>query len=135
LTHQDEPIVIDDVSPEAIEVIVSFVHFGTAANLSELAEELFIAAEKYQIEELKRKCIDALGNSLTHENIFSRTVLAFVYNGAESLKSKCLRYLAQRPHSMYLTPLFSSTDWISLLQRNKKLADEIMNTVFEKICN
>lgn len=70
-------------------------------------------------------------DNLEKDNVFARLVLAFMYN-ALKLKKSTLDFIMQKPHCDYLKPLFLSSEWCVVAQKNEALAGEILDAVFKK---
>ncbi len=65
------PIVIEDIAPEIFLSLLNYIYCGRISTpLTDLtAEELYVAASKFEIEDLKEDCIDYLSSCLTHNNV------------------------------------------------------------------
>jgi len=69
-TNNNE-IQIDDIEPEVMTEFLKFIYTGKSSNLDKFAMDLFIAADKYQINSLKEICEEALISSLEIDNCLS----------------------------------------------------------------
>ena len=56
--------VLEDITAEAVDELLTYLYTGTAPNLEELTEELFEAANEYELPHLIALCKEALGNSI-----------------------------------------------------------------------
>lgn len=69
-TNNNE-IQIDDIEPEVMTEFLELIYTGKSSNLDKFAMDLFIAADKYQINSLKEICEEALISSLEIDNCLS----------------------------------------------------------------
>jgi len=122
---------IQDISATVMEAVVQFLHLGAVENLDEIAEELFVAADKYAIHDLKVQCSNSIGASLSKENFSDRIVLAFKHNSDE-LKKHVLNFLSKSNDGIFMS-LLASDEWLDFAADNKELAKEILSAVDEKL--
>lgn len=75
-----------------------------------------------------------MAHNITKENLFARLVLSFMYEKeAPRLKHRALKFASQKPHSEYLTPVFTSIEWLDLTKNNGEFAEQILNAIFDQI--
>ena len=67
---------IVDESPELFEQILQYLYIGTVKEMDAMAMDLLAAADKYQIEALKKECASFIGNKITIENVTSINAFA-----------------------------------------------------------
>lgn len=60
---------IPDFDSKTMKELLRFIYCNEVENLTEIDRTLIFAAEKYQIEELKKLCIQSIIKSLTNENV------------------------------------------------------------------
>uniref|UniRef100_A0A914WDN3 Speckle-type POZ protein n=1 Tax=Plectus sambesii TaxID=2011161 RepID=A0A914WDN3_9BILA len=65
-----------DCGSETMRELLRFTCGGRVQNLNEIAAELLVVADKYDIDDLKQLCAESLANSLTEENVCWRLILA-----------------------------------------------------------
>jgi len=82
---------IDDVKPDVMAVLLQFLYTGKVSNFDKFAMDLFIAADKYQIESLKKLCERELVKSIGIENCFSLLIMGDTYSPA--IKKSALSFL------------------------------------------
>lgn len=85
-------IVLTDFRAEVIREMLKFIYTGRTAKVAEWADELLAAADKYDLQDLKRQCEKELCSSLLKENAAHRFHLAEQHS-AELLKEKALRFM------------------------------------------
>jgi hypothetical protein len=71
---------IDDMEPQVFEQILRHLYATAMPRLNEFAEQLLEAADKYQIDSLKRECEVYLSSNLTFENVIDRFFLAQTFS-------------------------------------------------------
>jgi hypothetical protein len=77
-------------------------------NSASFTEHLLVAADKYQIDNLKRQAETELINRITVDNVTQLFVMACNYN-AECLKRECKMHIASNLRQVIKTP-----GWIEL---------------------
>ncbi|GFU47707.1 speckle-type POZ protein [Nephila pilipes] len=86
-------IYIDDISAETIGEILSFMYFGSTSKLSrQKAIDVYSAADKYAIMNLKGKCSNFLVSNLTQELVLDVLIMADRH-GDEELKELAIKFL------------------------------------------
>ena len=86
-------IQVDDIKPEVMAELLEFIYIGTASNLDKFAVDLFIAADKYQINSLKDHCEKKIINSLGVENCFSLLIMGDMLS--PSIKKIALKFVVE----------------------------------------
>lgn len=66
---------IDDISQDVFVQLLKYIYTGTA-DVSKYATELFLAAEKYLIDDLKEECKEIINNHISIDNCIKILVLA-----------------------------------------------------------
>jgi len=123
---------IEDTSPTVMEYFIKYLYLGQLHNLADVAKELFILADKYEVENLREECIESLSANLNKGNIFDRLQLAFVYNDAE-LKQNVLEYICDKSSEGNFRYIVKTREWKTLLIEDEKMAGEISDAVLDKI--
>ena len=67
---QENTIKIVDFSADVINELIFFIYTGTAPKANTIAKDLLIAADKYQMPDLKRLCEIEMISSINKENAF-----------------------------------------------------------------
>ncbi|XP_075538287.1 speckle-type POZ protein-like [Dermacentor variabilis] len=90
---QEQVIHLPDQSFDAMREMLLFIYTGEVPNLDKVAEDLYVAADKYSMSELKTLCGDYLGSNLTVERAADAFVLSNMYSDAE-LSQSIARFIA-----------------------------------------
>lgn len=73
--------VIVDIDPHIFEAFICFIYSYTVPdNLKDIAHELFEAAHYYEVESLKKVCLNEIQNELATQNAMKSYALAFKYD-------------------------------------------------------
>ncbi|XP_043479767.1 speckle-type POZ protein-like [Leptopilina heterotoma] len=112
---------IKDIKPEIFQQMLNFVYNVEVEDLDKVALELFYAAEKYQLEELKTNCINSLCKNLSEKTVFDTLEMADLYSLSD-LKSECLKLLFTKWDVISETKEFKN-----LIQNRPYLTVEIVN--------
>ena len=83
---------ISDVDHEVLKEMLRFIYMGQVENIETIASDLFIAADKYDIQDLKNECANYIANNITVENAILIFELAVKYN-AEQLKTRVMHFV------------------------------------------
>lgn len=83
---------ISDIRPAVFENLLRFIYTDKVQNLSKIAFDLYVAAQKYQLEKLKTICINNLNSNLSTETILKVLKLADM-KSILKLKNICLERL------------------------------------------
>ena len=87
-------VVIEDMSADAVSDLLTFIYSDSAPNIDIHAEELLMAAEKYNIDCLKAVCEEELAASLDINNALDRLVMSDTYR-ANQLRVAALHWIAK----------------------------------------
>ena len=90
---------IDDTNAEVIEEMLHYIYTGKTTKMSELSQELFQVANKYQIIDLRAKCEEYFIFNLTCENAVQILDLARVYE-LESLRKSVAAFVSKHEEDM-----------------------------------
>jgi speckle-type POZ protein len=90
--NKEKKINIEDLEPDVLKELLRFLYCGHSNNINELCSELFIAAEKYQLDVLKTQCEIILWRNITSENALAMYMLADTHNGS-LLKEKAVKMM------------------------------------------
>lgn len=86
-------VTIEDVDPDVLEEFFRFIYTGKVLKIKERVNELLIAAEKYNIKELKVLCEQTMIKCLSEDNAVMYLQLA-IENNAEQLKVQSIHWIA-----------------------------------------
>jgi len=121
-------IKINDIKPAVIEALLKWIYQAEIVNMEEVADDLYRAADKYDIDLLKKKCINVMFESFSMEDAMSRLMLAYDFND-EKLKERVLNFLNE--NSKHLKSLMASDEWTELSINDPELRKKIMDDIFD----
>ncbi|XP_057340101.1 speckle-type POZ protein-like [Microplitis mediator] len=84
--NREKTITIKDMNSEVFKKTLEFIYTDKVDDLDNVAEELFQAADEYQIHTLKEICTKSLCKSVTIDNASRLLVLAYLHNAKEMLE-------------------------------------------------
>merc|ERR1719348_2301773 len=90
-------------------------------NLDDLAEDLLVAADKYQLDQLKQICVNNLCKKIDVKTCIHFMSIGDLYN-ADYLKKSALQLIARNKEQV-----FKTKDWKGCLQNH--LMEEIIETL------
>jgi speckle-type POZ protein len=120
---------ISDIDPVVLKDLLSFIYCGKITNF-ENSCDLFVAADKYQIEDLMDYCHRWLLNNINEHNLIHCLRLAETYNKKE-LKENAIEFFIKNESKM--TNLMENKDWKDMVSDCPGLANEIMRAFFAKL--
>ena len=91
---RDSKVEIQDMDPDILHEMIVFMYSGKVAGLDEKAPDLLVAAEKYNLNDLKQMCEDNLCVNLNLENALNMLVLADLH-GANNLRLIALEFIGE----------------------------------------
>ena len=116
---------INDVEPEVFEQVLRYLYTGVAPQLKELTESLLVAADKFQITDLKEECEVHLVSQLTMENVVQRLLLAHKHTAARLLDGS-LEFLAVSHDEVWDRP-----EWKQLSEKHP----DVFFSATRKMCD
>ena len=96
---------ITDVTPAAFKALLQFIYTGHC-QVGVLAEQLLIAANKYDIQDLKNICDKKLRKKLTVDNAVRLLVLSDLHR-ANDLKEGAIRFINKNAEAVIKTPTWT----------------------------
>jgi len=84
---------IPNIDGVTLKELLRFIYYSCVENLPEVAEDLVQAAEQYQLDKLKKQCLESLIESLTLENVVARYQIADHISDASQLFQKCMNMI------------------------------------------
>ena len=120
-------VIIEDMTGDAVSDLLTFIYTDSAPNISESAraEELLVAAEKYNIPRLKAVCEAELAKGLDVNNVIDMLVMSETYR-ADQLKEMTLHWMAR-----HADDVVKRDSWQSFCQEHPQL----LKVVCEKFAN
>ncbi|GIY04518.1 hypothetical protein CEXT_598261 [Caerostris extrusa] len=127
----DNIVVITDISFLSLKKLIEFLYTGTIEfdkpiDLNFLYD-LYYAADKYQVPDLKKVCANTLLSEATIENIFQILKWADIHND-EIIKTLAMQYVSHN-----FNELAESENWKSFVTSDPKLAAEVVISHTNKI--
>jgi speckle-type POZ protein len=118
-------IKIEDIEPEVFQELLHFIYTGriSKATMEKMAANLFIAADKYLLDELKMKCENYLVLHMSPDNCVVLLLHGDLTNPAEPLK-EAAKYLRRFPNEVT-----SSERWKKMKQEDPAVFCEIQQFV------
>ncbi|XP_011871174.1 PREDICTED: speckle-type POZ protein A-like isoform X2 [Vollenhovia emeryi] len=114
---------ITDVDPEVLREMVRFIYTGKVANLKEMANDLLTAADKYEVEGLKKMCEGALVKKLNLKNAAEILILADLHD-APQLKAHVMDFVVT-----YATDVMDTEGFESMASSCPHLTKEILQAL------
>ena len=89
-------VTVEDTEPDVFRQLLQYLYTGDAPDLEEedMAELLFVAADKYQIDSLKDWCSSILINKIGVENVVRLLAIAHLHSD-EKMKKFCLCFVVR----------------------------------------
>ena len=100
-------VIITDVDNDVLKEMLRFIYTGRSLSLNNMAEELLIAADKYQLETLKGECQETLRMKLSIANAPKILVLAEELR-ADQLKSRTIDFITTHVSDVMETAAFQN---------------------------
>ena len=93
---QTNTVIIEDLDPPVVAEMLKYIHTHKTPNIKEetLCFSLLTAADRYQLEELKRRCEKKLISKLDLENM-SRILIFSEIHGADNLKKAAIKFVTE----------------------------------------
>ena len=92
---KDSTVPIPDISPEVGQEMITYMYTDKTPNISTMPEELWQAAEKYQLPGLKALCENELAVQLELDNAARILLFASQYCGDGALKDYVLSFITR----------------------------------------
>ncbi|XP_065205268.1 speckle-type POZ protein B-like [Planococcus citri] len=118
---------ITDVKEDVMNEILKFIYAGKCANVDKLADDLLAAANKYDIDQLKKICLKTISKSISVDNAPNLLVLADLYHENE-LKSKVIDFMLTRSIEVK-----NSRAWNNIMPMYPKLLNEVCSAAFLRL--
>jgi speckle-type POZ protein len=81
---------VDDFDSKMMRKLLRFIYYGEVQDLAKIAKDLIYAAEKYEVNQLKEKCIEELVKNVSEENVIETLIIADRISGTEKLLKACI---------------------------------------------
>jgi len=127
LESQTNVVNIKDIEPKVFEEMLLYIQTGEAPNINNIAKELLVAADFYQLDQLKISCQEVLSETLEAKNSIEILILSDMHS-APKLKKDALKFISENMNSVSL-----SCDWKKELACYPSLQSEIISLQSEII--
>lgn len=118
---------ITDVEADTFDKLLVFIYSGkVAGDLDFLAIDLFIAADKYGVEDLKQLCESKIAANLSKDNALAVYEFACFHKTEINLKEKALKILREEVLNIYYPITVKDVEGIKKMVMFKKGHDNIM---------
>ncbi|CAL1299424.1 unnamed protein product [Larinioides sclopetarius] len=119
---KENVVTITDIRMPVLKILISFLYTGKLpyCNFNILCD-LYYAADKYDVVELRQICVDLIIPQISMENIHRVMKLAFAHDD-ELLKSTVMARIA-----INIETWCSTNDWKNLINEEPKIAFEVLD--------
>ena len=122
--RSNSKVEIDDVRPDVLRVMLAYIYTGRVSNISDVADDLLYASDKYQLDRLKILCEEQLSKNLKVENAARVIQLAHMHN-ASLLKKSTLQFISSHGAEVRATK-----EWKEVRQC-PEILDELLGVAFD----
>jgi len=126
LEKETQKVHLVDLDPEVVSEMLHFVYTGETNKMEEFAEDLFAAADRYQLDQLKALYEESLYMSLKVENCVELFVIGDIYH-ADMLKGIAIKFIARNRGS-----LSKNNNWKETLKNYPALMMEVIEETFKE---
>lgn len=104
---QEKQVNIEDINANVFKEVLRYIYTNTVNDLNTHAENLFKAADKYNLSKLTIICVDELTRSLNIENAARILTLANKHN-ARILKERTLNFIKSHIQLIFKTERYNA---------------------------
>ncbi|CAL1267983.1 unnamed protein product [Larinioides sclopetarius] len=121
--NQDNKVDITDLSPQIFKTLLTYIYSGKTGELSvQSAGELLFAADKYQLQDLKRVCCDYLKSYVSFENVLKTLVLGELHD--KPLKDFAMDFICNSCEEFEV--MEKTGEWKKLREKKPSLAMDVL---------
>ena len=122
---------IKDVNPDTFKHLLFFMDSGKMKiPLTEtLAQELYVASDRYAVIDLNEECIKFLQSSIKAENVFSMLIWAHKYQ-VDKIKEKCVAFAVEKGSEIFL---YNVAGWRELGECSSELRQSLIKSIVNKV--
>uniref|UniRef100_A0A914W9V2 Uncharacterized protein n=1 Tax=Plectus sambesii TaxID=2011161 RepID=A0A914W9V2_9BILA len=113
-------IYIRGVRYEVMRELIRYIYFGKVAGLKTIGKELLMAADMYELPNLKDVCVDSLLDSMKKEHVCEYVVIA------DRLHIDSLKIAAFKMFKAYASDIKQLPGWKDLLTQHPDLSVELI---------
>jgi speckle-type POZ protein len=84
---------VADFDSKIMREVLRYIYSNQVEELKEIASELILAAEKYEVNGLKEICIDSLIENMSTKKVVKSLLLSNRVSFAENLFNECIDFL------------------------------------------
>merc|ERR1719342_1871137 len=118
-------IEIKNICMNVFEDLLKYIYSGVAPNIDAHSQELFAAADLYQLEKLKELCELKLCSRFDVSNCIDLLIFGDLYN-AQKLKAAALEFVSKNLHKM------KTSEWKESLIAHPALMAEVVERIMPK---
>lgn len=118
-------IEVEDIGYEIFTEMCRYIYAAKINNMELIAEDLYVAADKYALRELTDQCFDCLCEGLSNDNIIERLKFADIHS-IDKLKTKAIDFLICHLKDIVHNPEFKAI---------KELHEDIIVEVFQRLAH
>ncbi len=97
---------INHFNGEIISSLLSFIYIDDCGNIWQIAERLYAAAHKYQLERLKSLCESSMASNLSAKSIVKTYRLATFFH-LDQLLSTCVDYMGNHKSELSISDILA----------------------------
>ena len=94
-----------------------------------LAQELYVASDRYAVIDLNEECIKFLQSSIKAENVFSMLIWAHKYQ-VDKIKEKCVAFAVEKGSEIFL---YNVAGWRELGECSSELRQSLIKSIVNKV--
>ena len=121
--NQTNVVNLKDIEPKVLEAMILYIHTGETPNINNIAKELLVAADFYQLDQLKISCQEVLSETIEAKNSIELLILSEMYT-APKLRKNALKFVSEN-----MTTISSACDWKKELAGYPSLQSEIIESL------
>lgn len=85
---------VPDFDSVLMTQVLRFIYCLPVENLDTIAEELIFASEFYDLDDLKKECIESIAGNLTSDNVIETLLISDKISGSQKLFQECITVVA-----------------------------------------
>ncbi|XP_055942586.1 speckle-type POZ protein-like [Argiope bruennichi] len=121
-SHKNE-VNFTDIEASVLQAMLVYMYTGKYGNLTaSSAADLLFAADKYQLQDLKRICCDVLKDTASHQNVLKVLVLGDLHS--DDLKTFATDYICK--HHAKFALIETTEEWKSLQKERPGLVNDVL---------
>lgn len=124
----DDPVQITNISASTMQDVLYYIYTGKIRSLhSGNCVQMFAAANRFSLNEVKNVCLNLFRSSLTEDNVFEAAAVAHEC-GDLVLKEEIEQYLTKN-----ISAILQGAKWKKFSGERSKFANEILTAVLLKM--